>query len=67
MISGETEFENAMELSKLIESRPCDTLLIHVIGGNFMSHLARFCRYDREIVINDPKGRVAEFSCVPKK
>ena len=54
-----------------IKTKDCDVLTVMSVGdaveNEFMKYIARFCRYDRQIVVNKMTKRIVEFSCVPEK
>ncbi|ERL46935.1 3-hydroxyisobutyrate dehydrogenase protein [Candidatus Micropelagos thuwalensis] len=61
--------EDRKLLEKNIRNQDCDIILVQVDKRIYwMSRIANYCRYDREIVIeNDPKRPDVSFSCSPVK
>ena len=69
MIRLESSVKDALELQNKILTQKCDVILVQVDRRVYhMGRIANYCRFDREIVIEDnPKKSDVHFSCVPAK
>ena len=69
MIRLESSVEDQQQLEKKIQTLKCDVILVQVDRRVYhMGRIANYCRFDREIVVEDnPKSSDVHFSCVPAK
>ena len=71
-INNGSERTQYKKLLDQIKEDDCDIILVQSFGrdggyNSYLNYISRFCRFDRQIVVDENQFNEVAFSCVPKK